>query len=1491
MRTLLIILLFVSGFAFAQPSINNPTSLQVCDDGNDGFENFNLFSKNAEVLGSLNASNHTVSYHETLVDAENNLNALPSVYSNIVNNQIIYVRVIENSSPTLYSTTTLTLEAVSYPLIIPMSNVTVCESYTLPALPFGQNYYTQTFGTGTLLAAGSQITTTQTIYIFAQTLTIPPCTSESSFTVTVNSIPTYSTPPNLVQNSTTGTAVFDLATQNSLITTDADYSIFYFETLLDTENTINAINPLLYENISNPQTIYARVQDNATGCYSITNFNLIVNTNPFPINNPTPLYACDSGYNSGFGLFYLVDVGEILGSLNPSLYSVTYHETLANSQTGANPLSTLGYANIYPFFQTIYVRVTENANPTNFATTTLDLIVNPSPILNSVPNLTQVDNDGYASFDLTTHNSLLIAPASITDYGFLYYPTITDAANGTNQILDFFNYTNSTNPQNIIVKVTNNVTGCYQFSGFDLVVQASDFPINTPTTLSTCGNASGFSNFNLHSKDTEILGSLNPSNYTVTYYANSNDAFNEQNALASPFTNTTASYQTIFVRVDENSTASFSTTTLQLYSVPPPFIATTVPNLTVTENPFDGVATFNLTTQNNYITTIPTQIINFFTTQTDAENQTNAISNPSSFTGNHLQTIWFSLTEPSTGCFTIESFTLNVFDSSIVVYIPDNNFKTKLLSANPSNTVAKNLAGNYSIVDTNSNGEIEFSEALNISYLDVNQSNIADMTGLEAFTNLTYLDCRLNLVLSNLNVSSLTNLTYLNAYYAGLFTITLTPSIVNLDISANNLTGNLDLTSFTNLQTFKSGPYNGLTSLNLSGLTNLTTVDCSNNSLTSLNVDGCTQLQSLNCVSNQIATFNGSGLVSLLNFDCTLNQILSLDVSTSANLQTLSCGSNLLSTLNLGTNYYLSYLDCNNNNLSSLNVDNCPNLQTLYLYTNPISSINLLNNIILQNLYASSTNLTSIDLSNNSFLNYIDVSSNPQLTYLSLKNGGIEEGISIFSNPNLQFVCADDNEIESIQQQLNIALLENVTVNSYCSFTPGGDFNTLTGTATFDVNNNGCDASDIPFDLLSLNVSLNGISTNSSVITNNSGVYSLYTNVVGEYQLTPNFENPTFYNVSPVVQLFPVIDNSTATQNFCITANGAHPDLEIIIAPITPARPGFDALYQIVYKNKGNQTLSGSYTFNYDDVKLDYISATVIPNTFATGILTWNYTNLMPFENRTVYVTLNVNSPVEIPAVNIGDIFTFSSTINPITGDETPSDNTFTYAQTVVGSYDPNDITCTEGQTVAPSEIGEYLHYIVNFENTGNYYAENVVVKIEIDATKYDVSSLQLLNTSSESKSKITNNVVEFIFEGINLAAASGNPPVGGHGNVLFKIKSKNNLVTGDMVQKAAKIYFDYNAPIETNLSQTTYQSLNNPIFEFDESVKVYPNPTQSIININSNFNIQSIELYDVQGRILEKSFEDNTATTLDISERQNGIYFVKINSDKGSKIEKVIKN
>jgi Leucine-rich repeat (LRR) protein len=874
------------------------------------------------------------------------------------------------------------------------------------------------------------------------------------------------------------------------------------------------------------------------------------------------------------------------------------------------------------------------------------------------------------------------------------------------------------------------------------------------------------------------------------------------------------------------------------------------------------------------------------------------------------------------------------FAEAQTVNIPDSNFKTILLSANSSNSIAKNLIGNFTVVDTNSNGEIEVSEALNINYIDVSQSNISDLTGIESFTNLEQLICDNNQITS-LDLTSNIDLLHFNCSFNQILSINI-QGLTNLeDIQCNNnQISNLDIEMLANLESLFCSN-NQIFSLNLSNLTNLKAVDCSFNQLTAIDFSNCmllinveinnnlingplnlenrVDLESLNINENNFSSINLTNCSSLNYFsNNNLSQLTSLNLSNCNSLSELVIqNSTLLNNLIVTGCTNLIFLEINNTLIQSLDLYGLTNLGNLALFsTNALTSINLNGCINLGVLFISANNLTALDVSSCPNLFNIDIDNCPiaefdasycknlqtlllssltSLTSVNIKNG-TSENLNFSGCTNLTYVCADETQIEAVLIELNNSGLSNTVCNSYCSFSPGGNYNTINGTVSFDDDNNGCENSITNRSYTRVNIVSNGIT--SSSFTNSLGQYTHYA-WIGNYTITPVIENPLYFVSSPLSSTvsFTNTQNNTSTNDFCIDFAEPLTDLEVVIAPNSPARPGFNASYKVVYKNKSNLPRTGQISLNYDDSRLDLINSTLAISSQNNGILIFDYSDLLPLESRSFIVVFNLNSPEEIPSVNNGDQLDYVVSITPIDIDILPDDNTLAIKQTVVGSYDPNDITCLEGQTVSPSEIGEYLHYMVNFENTGNYYAENVVVKIEIDETKYDINSLQLLNTSHENKSKITNNIVEFIFEDINLVAASGNPPVGGHGNVLFKIKSKDNLVSGDMVQKAAKIYFDYNAPIETNISQTTYQSLTNPIFEFDESVKIYPNPTNEIININSNFNIKSIELYDIQGRILEKSFENNTNTSLNLSNRQSGIYFVKITSEKGSKVEKVVKN
>jgi hypothetical protein len=149
--------------------------------------------------------------------------------------------------------------------------------------------------------------------------------------------------------------------------------------------------------------------------------------------------------------------------------------------------------------------------------------------------------------------------------------------------------------------------------------------------------------------------------------------------------------------------------------------------------------------------------------------------------------------------------------------------------------------------------------------------------------------------------------------------------------------------------------------------------------------------------------------------------------------------------------------------------------------------------------------------------------------------------------------------------------------------------------------------------------------------------------------------------------------------------------------------------------------------------------------------------------------------------------------------------------------------------------------------------------------------------------------VVEVIFKNINLVSAISNP-IGGHGNVLFKIRTLPTLVVDDEVQIAANIYFDYDLPITTNEARTAIAALSKISFNEDKSTMISPNPAKNIVFVSSKNIIKSIELYDIQGRLLQRNTENKTNTTLDISNKSDGIYFLKVTTEKGSSVEKLVK-
>lgn len=762
---------------------------------------------------------------------------------------------------------------------------------------------------------------------------------------------------------------------------------------------------------------------------------------------------------------------------------------------------------------------------------------------------------------------------------------------------------------------------------------------------------------------------------------------------------------------------------------------------------------------------------------------------------------------------------ISLLGNAQIVSIPNANFKAMLISANYNNQIAKNLLGNYFKIDSNNDGEIQVSEALQVSYIYLEPYNIASIEGINSFTNLVTFNCTSNGI-GFLTLNGLVNLESLTANYCNLtgFSITNCPNLEAINFNYNFLT-NADFSTFTQLQS----------------------IGCNNNNLTSINVSGLTNMTSLACTYNQLTAINVQGLTNL------------------------------------------NALHCNNNQITSLNLDGLQNLQSVQCSYNALSSISLTGCSYLQYIYASYNQLTFVDANQCTALLNLSLINNTPLEALLIKNGRTEN-VGLNGNPNIQYVCCDEFEISSVTS--NVSLYSpNFEINTYCTFVPGGTYYTIQGNNRFDVNNNGCTISDPVYPNFKINFALGSI--NSTLIPNITGNYSIPVGT-GTFTITPILNNPNYFNVTPTTAtvIFPT-QASPAIRNFCITPNGIHKDVEVVLIPLNFAVPGFIGNYKLVYKNNGNVTVDGTIKFNYNTNGIVQNLVSSNPTAFsanATEII-WNYSNLQPFETREILFSMQLNSPFQIPPVNADDQLNLNVEITPLSDDEYTSDNYCSLKQIVRNSFDPNDKTCLEGLTIPPSMVGKYVHYLIRFENTGTAAAQNIVIKDIIDTNRFDINSLVPVSGSHAFETRISNtNKVEFIFENINLPFDDAN----NDGYVAFKIKTKPNLVVGNSFSNSVNIYFDYNFPIVTNNFTTTVQNPLDINQIEPESIAVYPNPVKDILHFNTAENVMKIIVYDVAGRIVSSNAV--TENKVDLSALKKGNYILKIYTENGFMSTKLIK-
>jgi uncharacterized repeat protein (TIGR01451 family) len=359
---------------------------------------------------------------------------------------------------------------------------------------------------------------------------------------------------------------------------------------------------------------------------------------------------------------------------------------------------------------------------------------------------------------------------------------------------------------------------------------------------------------------------------------------------------------------------------------------------------------------------------------------------------------------------------------------------------------------------------------------------------------------------------------------------------------------------------------------------------------------------------------------------------------------------------------------------------------------------------------------------------------------------------------------------------------------------------------------------------------------------------------------------------------------------FPVTSVQNYTDLGVIVVPVNNPRPGFNYYNKIVYGNLGNQVVAnGTVTFSKDAaVSISSVSQVGVVNN-TTGF-TYDFTNLQPFEYRTIDVVMLVPT---IPTVSAGQFLVSSATIAPLAGDISPVNNTNSISQMIINAYDPNDKTEAHGPEILHTTFtsNDYLFYTIRFENTGNASAINVRIN-DILNSMLDENTIKVESASHTYVLDRVGNNLTWKFDNIMLPVSVANTTIG-KGYVTFKIKPKPGYAVGDIIPNTASIYFDFNPAIVTNTFQTEFvAALESESFVTDE-FSVYPNPTTSILNILSKFNntISEVNIYDLLGKqLLNKKMAVST-TEIDMTNYSPGLYLLEVVSENNQKsIHKIIK-
>ncbi|WP_405296877.1 T9SS type B sorting domain-containing protein [Algibacter sp. Ld11] len=643
---------------------------QICDTDNDSEELVTLSAYDDSLISSFDDSRHmVVTYHILETDADANTGAIAEI--NITTPTTLYARIalVFEGTELDFTVEEVNLDFQTTILLNPVL-ATICDEFGNNREVHDITQYEDDITTepGAIFEYediyGRDISSPETYNIIGPTrvinvfVTTPDgCTTETD--ITFDFYPIITTNDAEIQACDSDNNNEELINLNDALpdvnTNFIDYEASFYNTEAEAETgdpTTEIPTPENYLATSN-HSVFVRLYNTTTTCYNTAEIEITIVSIPELQSNMLSL--CDFENN---GIENNVDLSnfnsEIIGTQNN--IDLTYYNSLDNANNKNTPITTANITNT----TTLYANLSAPDGCDISGAINFSLI--SAPVVNNI-DVTVCDNftDGSEYYDLRlSHDAIISDPINHT---FRYFTSETNAINNSRAIS--YRYLITSVPETIYVRVTNRTTGCFSIAKITLNFT---FPIAVnDTELTACDDDFNLSEeFDLTTAIPAMLA--NTTGLDITYYSDEVGAQTANTAflISTPENHNTASEtDNIFVRFDNTLTGCFSIGRVILKVLATPKLIDS--SHTICDADFDGFFTLDLSDLNALIIQDQTNLVfTYFTSFSNAENETGAISNTTNYAiPNDNHTVYIRV-ENQFGCWAVAAVNVSIRTSTNV---------------------------------------------------------------------------------------------------------------------------------------------------------------------------------------------------------------------------------------------------------------------------------------------------------------------------------------------------------------------------------------------------------------------------------------------------------------------------------------------------------------------------------------------------------------------------------------------------------------------------------------------------------------------------------------------------------------------------------------------------------------------------------------------------------------------------------------------------------